>query len=477
MEDSVTQDTKYYLGDYEVKIDAQGHQRKMNYLYGGDGLFAIYVQNNGADTMYYVQKNYLGSYYCITDNNGNIATLDGQQQVYSFDPWGRRRNATTWTYNNVPQNFLFDRGFTGQEHLDAFGLINMNGRSYDPWLGRMLSVDPFVQDMASTQSFNSYTYASNNPFKYVDPSGYFINFAGVKPIQDGGGAGSNASLLDEESLNWAAGVGMGSGGSWGAAPGSGSYFPTPGMAGFQTFGDINSHRYFYDKNRGWVDENLNPVGWSTVNNALAPSVSKTYKLNSVPKASIDLSMNALLSGQIGYKYLDPASSEINSRGQHIGFGVIDAMASGVVPGAQDFSLGLMYEHFQIGKGRALMILMSSIHFGPGSRRALGLEGLKVGHITSVNLFNLGATNPVALAFGRVHMEYLGNNQYTIVGDKSSRFDFNPLFDLNASLGRNAGNALGATINYDLFLGPLGPIIPMIWGGPYNVYFTGSTTIP
>ncbi len=96
----------------------------MNYLYGGDGLFAIYVQNNGADTMYYVQKNYLGSYYCVTDTTGNIVTLDGQKQVYSFDPWGRRRNATTWTYNNVPQTFLFDRGFTGQEHLDAFGLIN-----------------------------------------------------------------------------------------------------------------------------------------------------------------------------------------------------------------------------------------------------------------------------------------------------------------------------------------------------------------
>jgi RHS repeat-associated protein len=34
-----------------------------------------------------------------------------------------------------------DRGFTCHEHLEDFGLINMNGRMYDPLLGRFLSVD------------------------------------------------------------------------------------------------------------------------------------------------------------------------------------------------------------------------------------------------------------------------------------------------------------------------------------------------
>jgi hypothetical protein len=45
----------------------------------------------------------------------------------SFDPWGRRRNPTTWTYTNVPTTFLFDRGYTGHEHLDKFGLITNSG--------------------------------------------------------------------------------------------------------------------------------------------------------------------------------------------------------------------------------------------------------------------------------------------------------------------------------------------------------------
>lgn len=67
---------------------------------------------------------------------------------------------------------LFSRGFTGHEHLDKFGLINMNGRLYDPLLGRFLSPDPFIQAPDNTQSYNRYSYCLNNPLIFSDPSGY-----------------------------------------------------------------------------------------------------------------------------------------------------------------------------------------------------------------------------------------------------------------------------------------------------------------
>jgi RHS repeat-associated protein len=102
----------------------------------------------------------------ITDEHGNVL------ERLSFDPWGRRRNPTDWTFNNVPSPHLFDRGYTGHEHLDIFGLINMNGRVYDPWLGRFLSPDPFMQSPGYSQSYNRYSYCLNNPLKYIDPSGY-----------------------------------------------------------------------------------------------------------------------------------------------------------------------------------------------------------------------------------------------------------------------------------------------------------------
>jgi RHS repeat-associated protein len=54
------------------------------------------------------------------------------------------------------------------------GLINMNGRMYDPLLGRMLSSDNYVQSPDYTQSYNRYSYAWNNPIRYSDPDGNFI---------------------------------------------------------------------------------------------------------------------------------------------------------------------------------------------------------------------------------------------------------------------------------------------------------------
>ncbi len=74
------------------------------------------------------------------------------------------------------------------------------------------------------------------------------------------------------------------------------------------------------------------------------------------------------------------------------------------------------------------------------------------------------------------MKYYGNNQFSIVGDDKARFDFSPPIDPTASAGRNAANLLGAVINYNLIISPAAIIVPVIFGGPYPVYFNGTTTI-
>ena len=70
--------------------------------------------------------------------------------------------------------FKFHRGYTGHEHLPEFQLINMNGRMYDPIVGRFLSPDPFVADGTFSQDYNRYSYCLNNPLIYTDPSGEII---------------------------------------------------------------------------------------------------------------------------------------------------------------------------------------------------------------------------------------------------------------------------------------------------------------
>lgn len=75
--------------------------------------------------------------------------------------------------------------YTGKEHDDVTGLTNFGARQYDPEIGRFLNVDPvgFVDD--NTMSFNRYLYVNNNPYKYVDPDGEFLNFA-AKFVLDAG---------------------------------------------------------------------------------------------------------------------------------------------------------------------------------------------------------------------------------------------------------------------------------------------------
>ena len=133
------------------------------------------MNDSETNNMYYIHKDYLGSYETITDSEGSIV------EKLSFDPWGKRRNPTNWSFTDISTTFLFDRGFTGHEHLDNFDLINMNGRVYDPWLGRFLSPDPFVQAPSYSQNYNRYSYAFNNPLKFTDPSGYFI----IPPVERG----------------------------------------------------------------------------------------------------------------------------------------------------------------------------------------------------------------------------------------------------------------------------------------------------
>lgn len=48
----------------------------------------------------------------------------------------------------------------------------MNGRIYDPLLGRFLSADLVVQSPSSLQSYNRYSYCGNNPLSFTDPSGF-----------------------------------------------------------------------------------------------------------------------------------------------------------------------------------------------------------------------------------------------------------------------------------------------------------------
>jgi RHS repeat-associated protein len=122
-------------------------------------------------TLYYLFTDHLGSPNLITDASGNTV------QELSFDAWGKRRDPATWLPFIPGSNTSgTDIGFTGHRHLDIFGLVNMDGRIYDPVIGRFISPDPVLQFPGYTQGLNPYSYCLNNPLRFTDPSGYSIDF-------------------------------------------------------------------------------------------------------------------------------------------------------------------------------------------------------------------------------------------------------------------------------------------------------------
>ncbi len=150
----------------------------LSYISSPDGLVAMHISDDdGRDEMKYVLTDYLGTIYALVDD-GAQSTDDAL--YYSFNAWGERRELQAYDGSltaplfSDPADYITSRGYTGHEHIDAFDLINMNGRAYDPVVGAFLSPDPYVQAPDMPQNLNRYAYCLNNPLKYSDPSGEFF---------------------------------------------------------------------------------------------------------------------------------------------------------------------------------------------------------------------------------------------------------------------------------------------------------------
>lgn len=172
LNDTVSVLSRYYIaGRYECDREATGSTERL-YL-GGDAYSApmVYIRHDAGEwAAYNIGRDYLGSITQIATSDGDLV------EEYSYDPWGRLHDAQTlepYPAGQEPELFL-GRGFTAHEHMQWFGLINMNARLYDPLTGRFLSPDPYIQAPDFSQNFNRYSYALNNPLKYTDESGEIV---------------------------------------------------------------------------------------------------------------------------------------------------------------------------------------------------------------------------------------------------------------------------------------------------------------
>ncbi len=136
---------------------------------GGQTIAQYKSKSDGNQNTQYLHRDHLGSITAVSDENAQII------EEFSYDPHGKRRQTSNWQ-DAISQISAVNikHAFTGHEYLDEVGLIHMGGRVYDPDLGRFLSPDPFVQQVANPQSLNRYSYVLNNPLSFTDPSGFFF---------------------------------------------------------------------------------------------------------------------------------------------------------------------------------------------------------------------------------------------------------------------------------------------------------------
>ena len=174
-QNGILQHTHYYLGNYEEEINPiHNTTQKIHYLPGNSILI---IDSEGKETLYYGYADYQGSLVALATPTSVV-----RNGKFAYDPWGRRRNPDNWAENDNRTTWLVNRGYTGHEHLDAFGIINMNGRVYDPLTASFFSPDPYVQAPDNWMSFNRYSYCLNNPLIYTDPDG---EWAWIIPIVAG----------------------------------------------------------------------------------------------------------------------------------------------------------------------------------------------------------------------------------------------------------------------------------------------------
>lgn len=128
------------------------------YIYADTTLVA--EERNGESSYFYL-TDHLGSVRAIVDQSGQLV------QEYQYDPFG----------NLLQETPLISHLFTGQKWDDAVEYYYYGARYYNPIYHQFLQPDQIIAEMFDPQQLNPYTYARNNPVKYADSTGNYLDTA------------------------------------------------------------------------------------------------------------------------------------------------------------------------------------------------------------------------------------------------------------------------------------------------------------
>ncbi len=145
-----------YLYEYDkviLETDSAGAQTACN-VYG----INLISRTAGSNNLYYMYNGH-ADVTALIDNTGAV------QASYYYDAFGNILDQTGSVNNNIT--------YAGYQYDTETGLYYLNARYYDSKIARFLSEDTLAGDPNDPLSLNLYTYCSNNPIMYVDPTGHW----------------------------------------------------------------------------------------------------------------------------------------------------------------------------------------------------------------------------------------------------------------------------------------------------------------
>ncbi|ORC27217.1 hypothetical protein B4O97_19060, partial [Marispirochaeta aestuarii] len=174
-----------YFNEWWTETADSGSFRRAKHIYVGKERIVTRLSNPSTGgtpyedvNTYYYHPDHLGSAHCITDPQGN------PYERIEYTPYGEmwieiQEDEATASYNYIPFRF------TAKEWDRETGLYYYGARYLDPKTSRWMSADPAGyqlmnpmdgkgkprQGYSIVEATNWYSYVSNNPIKYVDPTG------------------------------------------------------------------------------------------------------------------------------------------------------------------------------------------------------------------------------------------------------------------------------------------------------------------
>jgi RHS repeat-associated protein len=163
-------ETTLYVGGLLEKLTTPTRTHWKHLIATPSGHVQVIRRSDGTTDTFYVTTDHLGSTDAVLNAAGAVL-MRGSFGVHGARRASNWQGAPTTTEWQAIANTT-RRGYTGHEQIDNVLVVHMNGRVFDPAIGRFLSADPFIDGPETTQGWNRYAYVKGRVLAATDPTGF-----------------------------------------------------------------------------------------------------------------------------------------------------------------------------------------------------------------------------------------------------------------------------------------------------------------